>query len=80
MRRDVAYEREPNLKILPTERRREIERQTAVNHVWTVTAAQLIRAGRARHNPRAHNLNPEGNVLFGFPESIVVGTTSFCLV
>lgn len=53
MRRDVAYEREPNLKILPTERRREIERQTAVNHVWTVTAAQLIRAGRARHNPES---------------------------
>lgn len=53
MRRDVAYEREPKLKILPTERRREIERQTAVNHVWTVTAAQLIRAGRARHNPES---------------------------
>lgn len=53
MRRDVAYEREPNLKILRTERRREIERQTAVNHVWTVTAAQLIRAGRSRHNPES---------------------------
>lgn len=53
MRRDVAYEREPNLEILPTERRREIERQTAVNHVWTVTAAQLIRACRARHNPES---------------------------